>query len=562
MFPGTAPRGITGGVTQRLSSSRPAGTRSWNRHPLLAAGIAGAALLLPGVAGILVGLTVPAALGPGDGGAQALAWLLAVVAGVVTTVVTDRLLRRVLPLAVLLRLSLDFPDRAPSRLKVALRAGTLRHVDEQLARVAAHGVEVEGSPSDAAARILELMAALSRYDRRTRGHSERVRAFTDVIASEMHLSRLDRDRLRWAALLHDIGKLHVDVEILNKVGSLDGNEWEAVRAHPHVGARIAAPLLPWLGDWGATIEHHHERWDGLGYPYGCAGREIPLGARIVAVADAFEVMTAARSYKRPMSVAAARAELLKCSGEQFDPRVVRALLQASLTRLRWVVGPATVFASLIPPSARAYGVTQRLGVANVPLVRAGIAAMFAVLTLPAVDVPLGTGEAAEADDRGAAAASAGPASPRGTGDGGGHHVHAATAGWWPWLEVAGVPGLPGFAVPPTDSDTGAGTPTDGANPGETGLPGTDGTPSPDDGGAPTSDGAPPVAPPTADRRGGAGWGDRRNEAASGAVGGDEPKPATAPPGAAISEVARSDSGPGHGDEVSETARSTPKPSAR
>ena len=114
-----------------------------------------------------------------------------------------------------------------------------------------------------------------------------------------------------------------------------------MQAHPAAGAAIAEPLLPWLGRWAVTIVQHHERFDGRGYPAGLEGEEISLGARIVSVADSFEVMTAARAYKRPMTPPAARRELARCAGSQFDPAVVRLFLNISIGRLWWTVGPAS-----------------------------------------------------------------------------------------------------------------------------------------------------------------------------------------------------------------------------
>src|SRR5205807_10372018 len=171
--------------------------------------------------------------------------------------------------------------------------------------------------------------ALTAHDRRTRGHSERVRALSELIAEELHLAPEERDRLRWASLLHDCGKVTVDSRILNKPGPLDEEEWAIMRRHPEEGARIAFPLRDWLGEWSLAIAQHHERWDGHGYPRGLTGEEISLAARIVAVADAFDVMTSARSYQGPMSTAAARTELTAMAGAQFDPAVVRAFLLVS-----------------------------------------------------------------------------------------------------------------------------------------------------------------------------------------------------------------------------------------
>jgi hypothetical protein len=135
--------------------------------------------------------------------------------------------------------------------------------------------------------------------------------------------------------------------ILNKAGKPDPRDWERLKQHPAEGARIAAPLCAWLGGWAVTIVQHHERFDGTGYPAGLARDEISLGARIVAVADSFEVMTAARAYKKPMSVPAARRELARCAGSQFDPDMVRSFLNISIGRLWWMVGP-TSWVAVIP----------------------------------------------------------------------------------------------------------------------------------------------------------------------------------------------------------------------
>jgi len=264
-------------------------------------------------------------------------WLLG--SAMLVALAVERAARRVLPLAVLLQLSLAFPDHAPSRFTMARTAGNVRRLEERISQAKQTGVEDD--PAKAARQILGLVAALSAHDRKTRGHSERVRAYTDMLAGELDLDDEDRDRLRWAALLHDIGKLRVPGRILNKAGKPDRVEWERLQAHPAAGAAIAEPLLPWLGRWAVTIVQHHERFDGRGYPAGLEGEEISLGARIVSVADSFEVMTAARAYKRPMTPPAARRELARCAGSQFDPAVVRLFLNISIGRLWWTVGPAS-----------------------------------------------------------------------------------------------------------------------------------------------------------------------------------------------------------------------------
>ncbi len=301
----------------------------WLAHPRLARLIRGVVLLGP----VLIAATltwvvqrllpVPASRLDwlGRGGALLVFSLLVLLA-------IDRAAQRLVPLATLLELTLLFPDRAPSRAAMAHRAATRRPLPEQLRQASA-----AGDPAEAAEQILGLVAALSRHDWVTRGHSERVRLLTDVVTDQLGLPSRDRDLLRWAALLHDVGKLRVPAEVLNKPGTLDPAEWVVLKQHPSAGKEIAGALLPWLGPWGSVIDQHHERYDGTGYPNGLAGEQIHLGARIVAVTDAFDVMTAARSYRKPMSRAAAYRELTRCSGSHFDPVVVRAMLAVSAPRL-------------------------------------------------------------------------------------------------------------------------------------------------------------------------------------------------------------------------------------
>lgn len=282
-------------------------------------------------------------VGRPSGWAWTICWFLglSVIASAVLEL-AQRLGRRLIPLRALLRLSLAFPGVAPSRYAIALRAESPR----LLARRAGGGMDegIGTEPDGAAVALLELVAALSRHDRALRGHSERVRAYTELVAEELGLDRGARDGLRWAGLLHDVGKLEIPAAVLNKAGRLNDDEWDLIRTHPRRGAELCAPLVPWLGEWSAAVLDHHERWDGQGYPRGLVATDISLAGRIVAVADAFDVMTSARSYKRPRPTEQAKAELVRCSGSQFDPNVVRAFLAISVRNLRRVMGPVTVWA--------------------------------------------------------------------------------------------------------------------------------------------------------------------------------------------------------------------------
>jgi hypothetical protein len=319
-----------------------AGVTTWRARPLLALVTRACALVGPIAIAAGVAWSVSRLVHrPAGGLSVQLAWFFAL-AGASTAVLVlgGKAARRLLPLSVLLKLSLMFPDRAPSRFGIALRAGSTRRL---LARAVANNGSSEATVAET---ILTLVAALAAHDRMTRGHCERVRAFNDLLADEVKLAPYDRDRLRWAALLHDVGKIGVPSDTLTKPGKLTDAEWDRVRRHPVYGAELAAGLNDWLGPWAASIPQHHERWDGTGYPAGLAGEDICLGGRIIAVADAFEVMTTRRPYSRPISAAAAREELARCAGTQFDPRVVRAFMNISLGKLHRAIGPLAWLAEL------------------------------------------------------------------------------------------------------------------------------------------------------------------------------------------------------------------------
>ncbi|MEP2370651.1 HD-GYP domain-containing protein [Ilumatobacter sp.] len=271
-------------------------------------------------------------------------WLGIVAVSTVAMIAVDRLARRLLPLSVLLKLTLVFPDHAPSRFAVAMRTGTTMQLRARLE--SAREVPLGETPQAAAERLLELVGLLSHHDRLTRGHSERVRAYTHLIGDELGLTGSELDKLRWAALLHDVGKTAIATEILNKPGRLTDDEYDIVKTHPDEGRALVAPLSDWLGDSIQAVWQHHERFDGGGYPQGLSGTDISFAARVVTVADSYDVMTSARSYKKPMSAEAARTELAACSGAQFDPVVVRAFLNVSLGRLRLMTGPLAWFAQL------------------------------------------------------------------------------------------------------------------------------------------------------------------------------------------------------------------------
>jgi putative nucleotidyltransferase with HDIG domain len=173
--------------------------------------------------------------------------------------------------------------------------------------------------------LLGLANALEAKDPYTRGHSERVAALSRRVASALGLAPPLVDIVGQAGLLHDIGKIGVPEAILRKPGPLSFEEWQVMRAHPVIGAQIVAPFEFFEGA-ARAIRHHHERWDGSGYPDGLAREAIPLEARIVAVADVFDALTSARSYRAALDRDAACGVLRQEAGHTLDETIVAALL--------------------------------------------------------------------------------------------------------------------------------------------------------------------------------------------------------------------------------------------
>lgn len=188
------------------------------------------------------------------------------------------------------------------------------------------------------ATVASIIQAVEAKDSYTRGHSERVSHGAVLIAQELGLPEEQVSLLRYAGMFHDVGKLGVPTSILQKEGRLSESEVAEIAAHPAQGAQLLQGI-EFLRDAIAAIYHHHERIDGRGYPQGLRGDEIPLAARVIAVADAFDAMTSSRSYRAARPVPEAMAELRRGAGTQFDARIVDAMLRA-VTRLGWQPGTA------------------------------------------------------------------------------------------------------------------------------------------------------------------------------------------------------------------------------
>ncbi|HEX7082689.1 MAG TPA: HD-GYP domain-containing protein [Gaiellaceae bacterium] len=170
-----------------------------------------------------------------------------------------------------------------------------------------------------------LRRALADRDPHTAGHAARVTRLGLSLARALEAPAASIEAVRAGGPLHDVGKLDVSRAILQKAGPLDACELAEIRRHPVVGARLVAQIRSLRHAVGCVL-HHHERWDGTGYPDGLDAEEIPFEARILAVVDAYDAMTSRRPYRTPLTHREALLELQRCAGSQFDPRVARAFL--------------------------------------------------------------------------------------------------------------------------------------------------------------------------------------------------------------------------------------------
>lgn len=182
-----------------------------------------------------------------------------------------------------------------------------------------------------AATLETLLNAIDANDAVTGAHVRRVATYALILGDAAGFDEHTLRSIERVALFHDIGKLHEALtDIFHDPAKLTPEERRAVMTHPQRGAEVLAPLSAFYPDLAKGVAAHHERWDGTGYPDQLAAEDIPLAARVIAVCDAFDAMTATRAYRPPLTVSEALAELRRCSGTQFDPEIV-ALVAASIT---------------------------------------------------------------------------------------------------------------------------------------------------------------------------------------------------------------------------------------
>lgn len=233
------------------------------------------------------------------------------------------------------RLELE-ETRAVAAAKERLLLIHIQEMEELYQVLRARVKELEAARQENQEMFLAAMEALARTleakDRYTRGHSGRVAKYAVRLAAGLGLEDGFIENLRLAASLHDLGKIGVREEVLNKPGRLSPEEFALIKEHPLIGARILAPLAP-LRELIPWIKHHHERYDGGGYPDGLKGEEISLGARVIALADSFDAMTTDRPYRKALPLEVALEEVRRGAGSQFDPELAVKWLELPWTEL-------------------------------------------------------------------------------------------------------------------------------------------------------------------------------------------------------------------------------------
>jgi response regulator RpfG family c-di-GMP phosphodiesterase len=202
-----------------------------------------------------------------------------------------------------------------------------RRLEKQAERYEAYKRQKDFEEQAVLETVLGLGRAIEERDRYNIGHGKRTAEFAILLGNRLGLTPSRITLLRYAGLLHDVGKIGIDDRILNKPDRLTPEEFEAIKRHPEIGEYFLTPIS-FLSDIAKVVRHHHERWDGKGYPDGLAGETIPLDARILTIADFFDSITSARPYRRPMPMDQALSLIQEEAGKTFDPLLTQIFLEA------------------------------------------------------------------------------------------------------------------------------------------------------------------------------------------------------------------------------------------
>jgi hypothetical protein len=326
---------------------------------------------VPAAFGFVIAYAILAIMGPFATTFELIAWFgIAVAVSWITSIFIGDGVRTQISKTSLYRRANTFDTDVEELFGSSLREGNVKAVKREAV--------TRGLDADFIDHVLLLLDQLGRHERLTRGHSERVRAYASLIGKEIGLSDDDLESLNWTALLHDIGKLDVPSWILTTTEAPSPEEWEVMKRHPETAKPRLRRLEATLGESiyeGAL--YHHEWWDGSGYPHHLSAGEIPLFGRITAIADAFDVMTHARSYKKPLPIAHAREEMLSVAGTQFDPELVAAFVHIGDEDLKKIRGWSATIAGFSVAGSRMATVGSQAVIVAATVAGAGISSAVA-----------------------------------------------------------------------------------------------------------------------------------------------------------------------------------------
>ena len=325
----------------------------------------------PAVAGFAIAYAILALTGPYESGLEHVAWFgIAVIISWVTSISLADQLGRLVRKTSLYRRANNFHTEVEQLFGSSMRQGNTKAIKKATLE--------RGDDAGVVEQVLFLLNELAQHNRLSRGHAERVRAYASLIGKEIGLSETELESLSWTALLHDIGKLDVPAWLLGAEVAPTPQEWEVLRRHTQSGKARLRRLEPALGDsiYDGAL-YHHEWWDGTGYPHGLTAGKIPLYGRITAIADAFDVMTHARSYKTPLPISFAREELMSGAGSQFDPDLVAAFVRIGDEDLKTIRGWSATAAGLAIAGSRLATIGSQAAVIVATVAGAGVASSIA-----------------------------------------------------------------------------------------------------------------------------------------------------------------------------------------